>query len=68
MVTRGGLNIKLGANLDPLWRMLDEPLDKSQRRELEYIFEMANQEDSRGLCRRKTCAIYKAKIGEGGDS
>ena len=47
----------------------DEPLDKSRLRKgvLEYIFEVASQEDSKDSNRRKLYAICKANIDEDDD-
>lgn len=48
----------------------DEPLDKSQLRKgvLEYVFEVASQEDTKDSNRRKLYAICKANVDEGDDS
>ena len=48
----------------------DEPLGRNQLRKgvLEYIFEVASQEDSRGSNRRKLYAICNANIFEDGDA
>ena len=48
----------------------DEPSDRSQLRKgvLEYIFEMASREDSRGSNRRKLYAICNANIDEDDDT
>ena len=48
----------------------DEPLDKSQLRKgvLEYVFEVASQEDSKDSNRRRMYAICKANIDEDDDS
>ena len=48
----------------------DEPLDRSQLRKglLEYIFEVASQEDSRDSNRKKLYAICNANISEDDDA
>ena len=48
----------------------DEPLDRSQLRKgvLEYIFEIASQEDTKDSNRRRMYAICKANIDEDDDS
>lgn len=48
----------------------DEPLDRSKLRKgvLEYIFEVASQEDSRDSNRRKLYAICNANIDEDDDA
>ena len=48
----------------------DEPLDRSQLRKgvLEYIFEVASHEDSRGSNRRKLYAICSVNIDEDDDA
>jgi len=47
----------------------DEPLDKAQLRKgiLEYIFEVASQEDSKDSNRRKLYAICKANLDDDDD-